>query len=572
MPVRVKVGSFAHYFNRDGARGSAGGSFAAANAGGSFAAASAGGSFASAGGGSFASAGGLEGAADADGAVALHAPAAAASSMTTVGIALLTFSCVAGGPFGIEAAVQAMGAFATCAGLVAAALLWGLPNALITAELSTALPENGGPVVWVRRALGARWAFVNGALLVFQQLTDICLYPTLLAAYCAQLWPQLTPTPIYGIKLAAIGAAFALNVVGVDALTTSSGLLSAVIMLPFVLLPAVAYALGGAAAFDFGAVAPAAAPAGCWANLAVFASTILWNMAGWSEVGCLAGEVGEQAATAFPRGMALACLLITFAYATPVIFGAALEPDVSLWDDGFFVTIAQGVAPWLGTLVIAAAALANMSTLLTSLGAYARTLQAVAREQILPLPLLARNMTRFGTPVPALLVLSASTCALCANLDFSSLVVLDSAFYMIGQASVIISFLRLKYVEPSLTRPFTFPGGLVGAWAAAATTTGLAAFSVYAVASGGALWASYATAGTLAALVVLSLLAPRWMGGGGGVGAADEQPGFLMSADPTLALIADAAEDEENSGRRAAALPLTPRPSHEMTKRAGGTV
>ena len=565
MPVRVKVGSFAHFGRHNGsASRGGGGSFAAASAGGSFAAAS--GSFASAGGGSVAfAAGGPEGAAD--GAAALHAPAAAASSMTTVGIALLTFSCVAGGPFGIEAAVQAMGAFATCAGLVAAALLWGMPNALITAELSTALPENGGPVVWVRRALGAQWAFVNGVLLVFQQLTDICLYPTLLAAYCAQLWPQLTPTPIYGIKLAAIGAALALNVVGVDALTTSSGLLSAVIMLPFVLLPAVAYAQGGAAAFDFGAVAPAAAPAGCWANLAVFASTILWNMAGWSEVGCLAGEVGEQAATAFPRGMALACLLITFAYATPVIFGAALEPDVSRWDDGFFVTIAQGVAPWLGTLVIAAAALANMSTLLTSLGAYARTLQAVARERILPLPLLARNMTRFGTPVPALLVLSASTCALCANLDFSSLVVLDSAFYMIGQASVIIAFLRLKYAEPSLARPFTFPGGLVGAWAAAATTSGLAAFSVYAVASGGALWASYATAGTLAALVALSLFAPRWMSGGGG---GDAQ-GFLMSADPTLALIADAAEDEENSGRRAAALPPPPQPPYEMMKRAGGT-
>ena len=289
----------------------------------------------------------------------------------------------------------------------------------------------------------------------------------------------------------------------------------------------------------------------------------------------MAGEVGEQAATAFPRGMALACLLITFAYATPVVFGAALEPDVSLWEDGFFVTLAQGVTPWLGTLVLAAAALANMSTLLTSLGAYARTLQAVARERILPVPLLARNMTRFGTPVPALLALSASTCALCYNLDFSSLVVLDSAFYMIGQASVIVAFLRLKYLEPDLPRPYPFPGGLAGAWAAAATTSSLAVFSVYAVASGGALWASCATAGTLAALVALSLLAPRWMGEGGGdaaaaAAAAAAESGFV-SADPTLALIAEAAGDEESSCRRAASSSSSvSSSSFEMAKRVGG--
>ena len=221
----------------------------------------------------------------------------------------------------------------------------------------------------------------------------------------------------------------------------------------------------------------------------------------------MAGEVGEHARTAFPRGMAVACVMITLAYATPVLFGAALQPDTSLWTDGYFVSLAQGVSSWLGVLVLLAAALANMSTLITSLGAYARTLQAVARAHILPAPLLGRNMTRFRTPVPALALISLSTAALTYSLDFSSLVVLDSAFYMIAQASIIASFLRLKYTEPDLARPFTFPGGLCGAWLASVVTTSLAAASVYAVAGGGALWASYATAGAVAGLVLLSFAA-----------------------------------------------------------------
>lgn len=69
----------------------------------------------------------------------------------------------------------------------------------------------------------------------------------------------------------------------------------------------------------------------------------------------------------------------------------ALQPDTSRWSDGFFFVVAGSVAPWLAYAVLASALLANMSTLQASLAAYSRTLQAVAREGFLPIPLLARN-------------------------------------------------------------------------------------------------------------------------------------------------------------------------------------
>jgi amino acid transporter len=72
----------------------------------------------------------------------------------------------------------------------------------------------------------------------------------------------------------------------------------------------------------------------------------------------------------------------------------ALQPDTSLWSDGFFVTVAGSVAPWLAIAVLISAILANLSTLLASMAAYSRTLQAVAREGFLPIPLLARNQVR----------------------------------------------------------------------------------------------------------------------------------------------------------------------------------
>jgi amino acid transporter len=417
--------------------------------------------------------------------------------MTVWGIAILVFSCVAGGPFGIEAAVQAAGALPTVVALALAGALWGAPQALMTAELASAMPANGGPVVWARRAWGDRVAFVSSLLLVFNQVTDLCLYPTLVASYFQQLFPGVTDAWAYGIKLVALAVTVAMNVVGMEALSTSAALLTGVILAPFALLPIVAAA--ERRPFDWAALGPAGVAPGLSGNLTLFISTILWCMQGWSEIGCMAGEV-EAAETVFPGGMLIAAVLVVVAYACPVLFGVALQPDLAAWDDGSLVTLSEAVAPWLAACVLLSAALANMSTCLTSMGAYARTLQAVVLEGMLPLPPLGRNMTRFRTPVPAIAVLAVSTAAL-GLLDFSTLVVVDSAYFVLANMVIQAGFLRLRYTEPDMPRPYRFPGGLRGAWAAVVTTEGLALFSLYTLVAGAPASAAV-VGGTVAVLAV----------------------------------------------------------------------
>lgn len=52
--------------------------------------------------------------------------------------------------------------------MVLAACVFALPIALMSAELSTGWPEEGGPQVWVRNALGEKWGFVTSWLLWVQ--------------------------------------------------------------------------------------------------------------------------------------------------------------------------------------------------------------------------------------------------------------------------------------------------------------------------------------------------------------------------------------------------------------------
>ena len=50
-------------------------------------------------------------------------------------------------------------------GIAAAAVVWSMPIALMSAELGTVVPENGGCVVWARAAFGA--GTVQGDFLAF---------------------------------------------------------------------------------------------------------------------------------------------------------------------------------------------------------------------------------------------------------------------------------------------------------------------------------------------------------------------------------------------------------------------
>ena len=211
------------------------------------------------------------------------------------------------------------------------------------------------------------------------------------------------------------------------------------------------------------------------------AHTLRASCRGWSEVGCIAGEVDARV---FPAGMGIAAAMVTLAYAVPIVFGVALQPDITQWTDGYFSSLAASVAPWLGVLITVSAMLANMSTLLTSMAAYTRTLQAAARMGAVPLPLLQRSMSQWRTPLPAIALYTATTAVLMYNLNFTSLVVYDSAFYLVGQLSVVLAFYALKRAQPDLPRPFVFPGRGAGAAAATLSSIALAGTSLWFTFSG----------------------------------------------------------------------------------------
>ena len=78
-------------------------------------------------------------------------------SLSTV--VFIMYCLVAGGAFGIEEMISASGPGLTLLMLVVLPFIWAGPQALVSAELGSAIPEAGGFYKWVQRGLGEFWAF-----------------------------------------------------------------------------------------------------------------------------------------------------------------------------------------------------------------------------------------------------------------------------------------------------------------------------------------------------------------------------------------------------------------------------
>ena len=94
---------------------------------------------------------------------------------------------VSGGPSGSEEIVAALGPLYAIALMLVFVLFYSVPQALITAELSTAFADNGGYSLWVKAAFGDFWAVQESVWSFASGVVDSALYPVLFFHVCQKL-------------------------------------------------------------------------------------------------------------------------------------------------------------------------------------------------------------------------------------------------------------------------------------------------------------------------------------------------------------------------------------------------
>lgn len=373
------------------------------------------------------------------------------------------YFCVSGGAFGLEPVVQ-LGPGMAILLILLTPLIWSAPAALMTAELASAIPEEGGYIVWVKRALGQPWSFLCGWWSWVYSWVDVAIYPTLFVAYLGRFLSLVGYTTAFdqnpwlkwSVGLILILPLTVLNLRGTKLAGESSVSFFAILLIPFVAL--VLFGMGRVLANPGATVHPFVAqggPATGVFGIGLFAA--MWNYLGWDSISTVSGEVRDPQRS-YPRALAIGLAIVTASYLLPVMVGVAAAPDSGKWETGEWVQVAATVGgKWLAIGMAAAGIVSSAGQFCAMLLTCSRIPFVLADDRLLP-HWLARLHPRFGTPWGAILV-SAAVYAALSYQKFESLAVVDVILYSSALLLELIALAVLRAKAPETPRPYRIPGG-----------------------------------------------------------------------------------------------------------------
>jgi amino acid transporter len=312
--------------------------------------------------------------------------------LTLAPLVAATYFMVAGGPYGLEELLHKSGHLAAIAILLLVPLLWSLPTVLMVGELASALPEEGGYYIWVKRALGPFWGIQEAWLSLCASVFDMAIYPTLFVLYLGRLWPAVAVGPAaLAIGVGVVVTCAAMNLRGARAVGGASEWMAVLLLGPFVILCALAW-LGRTPTTS---LQPAVNGQG--GDLMGGVLIAMWNFMGWDNASTVAGEVDHPRRN-YPWAMLATTALVVLTYLIPVAAAPRTGLSPEAWTTGSWVDAGKllGGPPLALAIAVGgmACGLGMMDALVMS---YSRLPMVMAQEGYLP-RIFARQLPATGAP------------------------------------------------------------------------------------------------------------------------------------------------------------------------------
>jgi amino acid transporter len=376
-------------------------------------------------------------------------------------LVFVMFSYTTGGPFGLEDMVTTSGPGMTLIYLLVLPFFWCIPVSLVSAELTTAMPVEGGFYRWTRAAFGDFWGFLAGWWNWSASFLLGGAYAVLFTDYLVYYFPGITGWKHYLVSVTLIAMITWINVRGIQMV----GKLATALEI-FIFVPLVTMVVMGFVKWHHNPFVPFVPPhQPTFKIFGVGLALGLWLYSGYEQLSSVAEEV-ENPQRAYPRALALVVPLSMAAYFLPTLAGLASAGEWQNWHTGFFSEAARIIGgslfgrPWLGTWMTLAAMVGNVALLNSTVLTATRMPSSMAEDGYLP-EALSRKHSRYGTPWLAIVV-SASIYALLA---WQSLGQLISVYIWLRSATTVLTVLsawQLRRTRPEMARAFVIPGGRLG--------------------------------------------------------------------------------------------------------------
>lgn len=403
-------------------------------------------------------------------------------------IALFTVAAILG--------VENLGAMA---GVGASTLIWCLffivffmaPFALISAELGTTYPVQGGIYAWVKDAFGCRWA----SRVTWLYWSNVSIWvPAMFVMFCgvfSQLFfPEMPMAWQVAIGLALCWLSVLINITTLELgkWVPNLGAVLKVVVFIFLIGGSVVYYLNtGTMANEvtWETLTPS------WGSALQYIPAYLYWMVGFELVSC-GGEEIQNPKRDIPRAIFLSAFIVAALYILSIMAFLVAVPigEVDLVEGLIDTLVVLFGSSGVGSFVVTSLGIAILYSFFSSgvtwsLGAN-RAIAESAIDGEMP-AFLGREHAKLGTPVGAaiagggictvVLVLYGTVAA--SNEDlFWTLFAFSAVLFFLPYIGMVLAFLKLRVVDAATERPFRVPGGTPVARIASVMCLGCLLFSI----------------------------------------------------------------------------------------------
>jgi len=358
---------------------------------------------------------------------------------------------------------------------VLTAIVFFLPYGLLSAELGSTYPDDGGIVSWVERAFGE----LPSVLVGWMYWINVPFWmPAVFTAFSGwialAIFPDMGILPMAILAIAACWFVVWLGIRGIDMSVTVASIMSFVKMGILVIfgLMGIAYGIKFGLANDFSlqAFIPTLD------DTIVYVGAIVYNLLGFELIGSIGSKI-ENAKKTVPKMTAVAGIAITLLYCFGTFGVLAAIPAANIDEVDGFVYALQELCTVFGPaqmpvfyILIIGAILTLIANMITwSLGANESFMAAGLDKRV---KWLGHRNEKYGTSdnlyylmgiIATVLIVLNYALSGDANDIFWTLFSFASIVFMFNYLFMFPAALKLKYTD-NTPRQYEVPGGKLGMW------------------------------------------------------------------------------------------------------------
>ncbi|MEA5051296.1 MAG: APC family permease [Oscillospiraceae bacterium] len=355
------------------------------------------------------------------------------------------------------------------------AIVFFIPYGLLSAELGSTYPDDGGITSWVGRAFGE----FPGVLVGWMYWVNVAFWmPAVFTAFSGWLnlaiFPNMSTFWMAAIAILMCWVVVYIGVRGIELSVTVSSIMAVIKMAILVIFGfmGVAYGIKNGLANDFSIAnwVPS------WDNTIIYVAAIVYNLLGFELIGSIGSKIEDPKHTV-PKMTIIAGVAITFLYAFGTFGVLAAIPAENVDEVDGFVYALQELCTVFGPaqmpifyILIVLAILTLVANMITwTLGANESFMGAGLDKRS---KLLAHRSKKFGTAdnlyyimgaISTVLIILNYTLSGDANDIFWALFSFSSIVFMLNYLFMFPAALKLKYTDKT-PRQYAVPGGKAGMW------------------------------------------------------------------------------------------------------------